>query len=69
MTSGFYKLDGELLYAHDAVYGPTFTLLREIHEAYSYPVDGWHWFDSEDDAREFFGLPLREGNILPVGVE
>ncbi len=56
-TSGFYKLDGTLLYAHWAVYGPDFTLLRDDHEIYTYPVDGWRWFDTEADAREFFDLP------------
>jgi hypothetical protein len=56
-TSGFYKLDGTLLYGHWAVYGPNFTLLRELHETYTYPVDGWYWFDTEAEAREFFGLP------------
>jgi hypothetical protein len=64
-TSGFYKLDGELLYAHDTVYGPTFTLMREDRESYIYPVDGWYWFDTEADAREFFGLPEPDPIFAP----
>jgi hypothetical protein len=59
-TIGFYKLDGPLLYGHDAVYGPDFTLLRADHASYTYPVDGWRWFDSEADARDFHGLPQVE---------
>ena len=54
MTDGFYKIDpetGELLYAPNAVYGPGFTLLQDEKEQHQYPVDGWHWFDSEDEAR------------------
>jgi hypothetical protein len=53
-TSGFYKLDGGLLYAPNAVLGPDYELLRDYHETYDYPVDGWYWFDSEDAARTFF---------------
>jgi hypothetical protein len=26
-------------------------------DAYNYPVHGWHWFDNEQNARTFFGLP------------
>jgi L-2-hydroxyglutarate oxidase LhgO len=59
-TSGFYKIDGVLLFGPNAVYAPTFTLLRADHESYEYPVDGWYWFDSEDDARVFFGLSSDE---------
>lgn len=52
-ASGFYKCDsetGEILYAPNGVYAPTFTLLKEDHAAYEYPQDGWHWFDSEEEA-------------------
>ena len=51
--AGFYKRDpdsGELLFASTAVYGPGFTLLAEQHAEYSYPVDGWVWFESRDEA-------------------
>jgi len=46
-TSGFYKLneDGAWIHAPNFVYGPGFELLREEHQNYIYPVDGWEWFD------------------------
>ena len=50
-TSGFYKLDGELLYGPNFVYAPAFTLLRELKDTYEYPQDGWIWADSEEEAR------------------
>jgi len=53
-TSGFYKIDTEsleILYAPNAVYGPGFTLLKEKYNEYNYPIDGWTWFDSEDEAK------------------
>ena len=56
-TSGFYKLDGELLYGPHYVLNQNYELRRETHEDHTYPVDGWHWFDTEQQAREFFNLP------------
>jgi hypothetical protein len=56
-TSGFYKLENnDLLHAPNFVCAPGFELWREQRETYSYPVDGWSWFDSEEEARTFFGL-------------
>jgi hypothetical protein len=55
-TSGFYKLDGELLYGPNFVLNANYELRKETKDVYDYPVDGWHWFDSEGEARIFFGL-------------
>ena len=50
-TSGFYKAeDGVLLYAPNFVSGPSFELVRELHTTYSYPVEGWMWFNNEETA-------------------
>ncbi len=50
-TSGFYKLDGEeLLFAPNGVYNQNFTLLREEKDSHTYPVDGWKWFNSKEEA-------------------
>ncbi|MGI9158939.1 MAG: hypothetical protein ACR2K1_04220 [Saprospiraceae bacterium] len=59
-TSGFYKLDEILLFARYSVYSGGYELLRENYNTYIYPVDGWYWFDSEEDARIFFNLPPPE---------
>lgn len=56
-TSGFYKLDdGQLLFGPNGVMGPTYDLSRETKDEHTYPVEGWHWFESEEAAKEFFGL-------------
>ena len=56
-TSGFYKLDGtDLLHGQNCVINAEYALLRERKDEYSYPHDGWMWFDSEDQAREYFGI-------------
>jgi hypothetical protein len=55
--SGFYKLDGTLLYAQERVINAEYELLVTNRADYELPIDGWYWFDSESEAREFFGLP------------
>jgi hypothetical protein len=49
-TSGFYKLDGEMLFGPNFVLNSNYELHREDHSTYTYPVDGWTWFDSEEEA-------------------
>ena len=59
-TSGFYKLDGEeLLYGPNFVLGTysAYELRKETKDTHTYPVDGWYWFDSEENAKVFFKLP------------
>jgi len=54
--AGFYKLDGEeLLYGPNFVYAPTFTLLKANKDAYEYPVEGWVWANTEQEARAILG--------------
>ena len=64
-TSGFYKLDGSLLYGPNYVLNANYELRRETRDDHSYPVDGWHWFDTEEEARLFFDLPLELLDDLP----
>lgn len=50
-TSGFYKQNeiGDWEFAPNFVYAPTYTLLREDKDTYTYPVDGWSWYDTSPD--------------------
>jgi hypothetical protein len=59
-TSAFYKLYEDELLHGKIITGPTYTLIDSEHENYTYPVEGWYWFDSEEEARAFFGLPPLE---------
>ena len=47
----FYMVDnlGELVTA-PSVYAPTFTLTEATKGDHEYPVDGWHWFATDDAA-------------------
>ena len=52
-TSGFYKNDnGTLLFGPNFVLNSNYELRRETHEQHTYPIDGWHWFNAEAEARE-----------------
>ena len=61
-TSGFYKLDADLLYGPNFVLNANYELRRETHDQHTYPIDGWSWFDSEEEARLFFDLPIPTGD-------
>lgn len=58
-TSGFYKNDdGTLLFGPNFVESRDYKLERSNHEEYTYPVDGWRWFESEVEAREYFEIQV-----------
>ena len=62
MSSGFYKNnDGNLIHAPNAVFNKDYELLKEDKELLRLPIDGWYWFDTKEDALEFFEL---EGDSL-----
>ncbi len=58
--SFFKKQEQELLEAPNFVYSKDYSLLVEEKDTYTYPVDGWQWFDSEDEARLAYNLPKPE---------
>jgi hypothetical protein len=57
MSAGFYKFEGGAMH-----YGPNFVLnsdyeLRlETKDEHEYPVDGWYWFYSQEEAHSFFKI-------------
>lgn len=60
-TSGFYKLDEEdLLCAPNSVTSSTLSLVKEDKDSYSYPQDGWNWFNSLKDACDFYNLDVNK---------
>ena len=57
METGFYKNDNEtLLHAPNFVYNKDYTLLVEQKNTYSYPVDGWKYFETREAALTEYGL-------------
>lgn len=65
-TSGFYKKTDEeqVVMGPNYVLGPydSFSLYREHKDTYTYPVEGWYWFNSEEEAYIFFNLPYPPEN-------
>jgi hypothetical protein len=51
MTAGFYRKENDaLLYAPNIVEGEGYVLVAQDKDTYEYPIDGWTWFDSEEEA-------------------
>ena len=52
---GFYKkVDDDILKGENFVFSPVVTLKAEDKDNYTYPQDGWYWFDTFDEALQFF---------------
>lgn len=52
-TSGFYKFDEQQqiwFFGPNKVINKDYTLERELKDTYTYPVDGWNWYDSAPEA-------------------
>lgn len=54
-NAGFYKKEEtEILFAPDIVNGPNYMLIATDKDSYDYPVEGWVWANSLDDAIAYF---------------
>jgi len=58
MTNGFYKNEnGDLLYAPNFILFPDGIELFTINkDDYTYPIHDWYYFDTEEEAKSFFGI-------------
>jgi hypothetical protein len=61
-TSGFYSKE-HMLRAGKFVYGPGFTLHRDSKDDYTYPVQGWYWYDSAELAAQSFQVRVEDLNL------
>lgn len=56
-TAGFYKYEEPSLhYGPNYVLAPEYELFKETKDDHSYPIDGWHWFDTIEEALAFFDM-------------
>lgn len=54
---GFYKYENEQLQFANSIISTDYILIKEDKDNYQYPVDGWYWFESEEEAKQFFNVP------------
>ena len=67
-TSGFYKFDGSLIYGPNFVLNKDYELRRETKNEHTYPTDGWYWFDTNLEAKQFFNIPEEVKNDVSTSV-
>ena len=56
-TKGFYKCEESNLQFANSVMSSEYILVEEGKDTLQFPVDGWRWFDSEEEAKQFFNVP------------
>lgn len=57
MSAGFYKYEEPFLhFGANYVLDARYELRKESKDDHEYPVDGWYWFDSRDEALVFFEI-------------
>lgn len=57
MEKGFYKEQGsglDLLHARNRVSNKNYNLLVSEKDNHQYPVDGWYYFETKEEAETFF---------------
>jgi hypothetical protein len=58
---GFYKAEGgQLIHAPNKVENLNYVLIVNDYLSYNYPIDGWYYFSSKEEAIEFFGDQLED---------
>lgn len=55
-TAGFYDAEGS--WGPNKVISPTFELVKELKDTYTYPIGGWTWYNSVEDAQVAEGFDI-----------
>lgn len=54
----FYKEDNKKILKANNIVGPGFQLFEINKNEFSYPHEGWYWFETDEEAEDFFGISL-----------
>lgn len=66
MKDGFYKhVANTLAYGATFIHSPNYELRVEQKDTYTFPVDGWYWFDTLEEACSFFNLDIADYQKSP----
>lgn len=60
MSAGFYKYEEPFLPNGKWVLDAEYELHEDKKDEYDYPVHGWYWFDSREEALQFFNITEEE---------
>lgn len=60
----FYKKENDELLVGHHIDGPAFSLNAESRTEYKYPVQGWYWFDTLDEAMTSMSSLSSSPNVL-----
>jgi len=52
----FYKYSDEILSSGPYVEMPEGFLHMDLLDTYTLPIDGWYYFETEQEAKDFFGI-------------
>lgn len=52
----FYKYIDDTLISGNIINSPDYDLINTYHDTYDLPIDGWYWFDTEEEAKAFFNI-------------
>lgn len=72
---GFFKKDiDSIVVGENFVFSTSVTLKAEDKDLYTYPQDGWYWFDTFDEALVFFAglkssdsITMRQARLYLLG--
>lgn len=63
--SAFYKNIDNCLIDSQEITAPTYMLNMSNKSEFTFPHDGWYYFETEEEARTFFNLPKEdEGKLI-----
>lgn len=62
----FKRINEDIITAPNFVHAPKFSLKSEDHDSYTYPQDGWYWFDNLNQAMVFFSSQSVDGTPTVV---
>ena len=62
---GFYKNDNNnILFNDNYIHFPMGdSLIADEHENYTYPIEGWSWYDNQPDAETALGIQILDNNL------
>jgi hypothetical protein len=64
----FYKNENGVLATAKFIDGPGYSLSKTGRAEYTYPVAGWHWFDTDLEAINALKVTWPENPNSPIGI-